>query len=225
MKYKAIIFDLDDTLLNSISARVISLQSVFTSAGITEQDAERFIRDLQGTSLSAALAQLAKDLGIGVDLFLDYRRTYWTKGQGILRLYPGIKQMLNKLHKYGLKLGVVTTKAVNVEFEGNVIGARQELQELGIADLFAVLIGFEDVTFHKPHPEGINMALIRLDVAPGEALMVGDSAGDIGAAQAAGCKSCYVTWGLPANERTSILANISPDFVLGSPRALLELVM
>ena len=225
MKYKAVIFDLDDTLLDSISARVISLQRVFTSASITEQDAERFLRDLQGTSLSAALAQLAKDLGIGVDLFLDYRRTYWTKEQGILKLYPGIKQMLNKLHKYGLKLGVVTTKVVNVEFEGNVIGARQELQELGIADLFSVLIGFEDVTLHKPHPEGINMALICLDAAPGEALMVGDSAGDIGAAQAAGCQSCYATWGLPANERTSILANISPDFILDSPSALLELVM
>ena len=225
VKYEAVIFDLDDTLLDSISARVISLQRVFTSAGITEQDAERFLRDLQGTSLSAALAQLAKDLGIGGDLFLDYRRTYWTKEQGILKLYPGIKQMLNKLHKYGLKLGVVTTKAVNVEFEGDVIGAGQELQELGIADLFSVLIGFEDVTLHKPHPEGINMALIRLKVAPGETLMVGDSSGDIGAAQAAGCKSCYATWGLPANERTSILANISPDFILDSPSALLELVM
>jgi len=225
MKYKAVLFDLDDTLLDSISARVISLRRVFTSADITEQDAERFLRDLQGTSLSKALAQLAEDLGIGVDLFLDYRRTYWTKEQGILKLYPGIKQMLNKLHKYGLKLGVVTTKVVNVEFEGNVIGARQELQELGIADLFAVLIGFEDVTIHKPHPEGINMALIRLDVASGDALMVGDSSGDIGAAQAAGCKSCLATWGLPANECTSILANISPDFILDSPSTLLELVM
>jgi len=225
VKYKAVIFDLDDTLLDSISARVISLQRVFTSAGITEQDAERFLRDLQGTSLSAALAQLAKGLGIGVDLFLDYRRTYWAKEQGILKLYPGIKQVLNKLHEYGLKLGVVTTKSMNVEFEGNVIGARQELQELGIADLFSVLIGFEHVTLHKPHPEGINMALTRLEVAPGETLMIGDSAGDIGAAQAAGCQSCHATWGLPANECTSIQANISPDFILDSPSALLELVM
>lgn len=225
MKYKAAIFDLDDTLLDSFSTRVITLQRVFTSADITEQDAEQFLRDLQGAVLSAALTQLAKDLGIGIDLFLDYRRTYWTKEQGILKLYPGIKQMLNKLHKYGLKLGVVTSKAGNVEFEGNVIGARQELQELGIADLFSVLIGFEDVTLHKPHPEGINMALIRLDVSPSKALMVGDSAGDIGAAQAAGCHSCYATWGLPANVRTNILANISPDFILDSPSALLELVM
>ncbi len=225
MKYKAVIFDLDDTLLDSISARVITLQRVFTSAGIAEQDAERFLRDLQGTSLSAALAQLARDLGIGVDLFLDYRRTYWTKEQGILKLYPGIKTMLSKLHEYGLKLGVVTTKAMNVEFEGNAIGARQELRELGIADLFSVLIGFEDVTLHKPHPEGINMALIRLEVAPGEALVVGDSSSDIGAAQAAGCQSCYATWGLPTNERTSIPANISPSFILDSPGALLELAM
>ena len=196
------------TILDSISARVITLQRVFTSAGITEQDAERFFQDLQGASLSAALAQLATDLGIRIDLFLDYRRTYWTKEQGNLKLYPGIKQMLNKLYENDLKLGVVTNKPINVEFEGNVIGARQQLQGLGIVDLFSVLIGFEDVSLHKPHPEGINMALIRLDVAPSEALMVGDSAGDIGAAQAAGCQSCFVTWGLPANEYTDILGKI-----------------
>ncbi|MFC1949830.1 HAD family hydrolase [Chloroflexota bacterium] len=224
MKYRAVLFDLDDTLLDSISARVITMQRVFKRAGISQPDAERFIRDLQGSPLSAALVQLADELGIETDLFLDYRRTYWTKEAGILRLYPGVRQVLKKLHENGLKLGLVTAKAVSIKFEGNVIGAEQELQELGVADLFSVKIGFEDVTLHKPDPEGINMALERLGVSPRKTLMVGDSAGDIGAAQAAGCRSCYATWGLPADERSNLLDTISPDFIIDSPDVLFELV-
>jgi phosphoglycolate phosphatase len=225
MKYKAVIFDLDDTLLDSISARVISLQRVFKKAGISHLDASQFIHRLEGSSMSKALAQLAQELGIDADLFLDYRRTYWTKEPGILKLYPGVRQVLESLHERGLKLGLVTNKVVSIEFEGDIIGAEQEIHELGLADLFSVIIGSENVTSYKPDPEGINKALECLGVSPRETLIVGDSAGDIEAAQAAGCQSCHVTWGLPENELTSIQANISPDFILDSPSALLKLVM
>ncbi|UCH43535.1 MAG: HAD family hydrolase [Dehalococcoidales bacterium] len=225
MKYKAVIFDLDDTLLDSITARVISMQRVFDGVGISQLDAEPFIRNLQGTRLSAALAQLAEECGIEIDLFQDYRRTYWTKETGVLKLYPGVRSLLEELNRRGLKLGVVTTKTMATEFEGNIIGARKELQELGVERLFSVLVGFEDVSLHKPHPDGIDLALNHLGVTSDEALMVGDSAGDIGAAQAAGCRSCYATWGVPASEHNSLLASYRPDFILNSPDALLDLVI
>ncbi len=224
MKYKAVLFDVDDTLLDSISARVVTLQHVFKSAGIAHLDAERFLRDLQGTSLEAALAQLALDFGIEGDLFLDYRRTYWGKEKGLLKLYPGVRDVLENLHGLRLKLGIVTTKAVNIQFEGSVIGAVKELEELGILDFFSALVGFEDVSLYKPHPDGINLALRRLEITPSEALMVGDSASDIGAAKAARCISCYATWGLPIDERDNLLRSISPDFILNSPDELLKLV-
>lgn len=223
MKYKAVLFDLDDTIIDSITARVITLKRVFRTAGITQRNPEQFLRDLQGSALSAALDKLTDEFGIVNDLFLEYRRTYWTKEQGILKLYPGVKRMLTELRRYELALGVVTSKAVKIEFEGDVIGAAQELEELGVADLFSVLIGFEDVSLHKPHPEGINLALSHLETPSNQAIMVGDSAGDIEAARAAGCISCWATWGLPAYERDSLLDNVNPDYVIDSPNALLEL--
>ena len=225
MKYKAIIFDLDDTLLDSMPARVKTLQHVFASAGIAHLEAERFLRDLQGTPLEDALAKLAADLSIGIDLFEEYRRHYWSKEKGLLRLYPGIGDMLVKLRQIELRLGIVTTKTMNFEFQGKIMGgAVTELEEMGIANLFSVMVGFEDVSLRKPHPEGVNLALSRLKVLPGETMMVGDSASDIKAGQAAGCHGCYATWGLPAKERDDLLKSVRPDFILNSPDELLKLV-
>ena len=224
MKYKAILFDVDDTLLDSFSARLATIQHIFTSAGIAHHGAERFLRDLQGAPLESALAQLAVDHDSEIDLFLEYRRTYWFRENGLLKLYPGVREALGALHGLRLKLGIVTTKAVNIEFEDNVIGAAKELRELGIVDFFSAMVGFEDVSLPKPHPEGINLAIGRLKVIPSETLMVGDSVSDIAAAKAAGCLGCYATWGLPVDERDNLLDTISPDFILNSPDELLKLV-
>ena len=224
MKYKAVLFDVDDTLLDSMAARVDTLERVFASAGIANHDPEQFLRDLHGNSLESKLAQVAVDRGIDADLFLDYRRKYWTGEIGRLKLYPGVREALEKLGGLGLKLGIVTTKAVSIEFEGNIIGAAGELKEMGISELFSVMVGDEHVSLNTPHPEGINLALSRLEMAPGEALMVGDSAADMAAARAAGCLGCHATWGLPVKESRNLLTLISPDFILDSPAELLKLI-
>jgi pyrophosphatase PpaX len=224
LKYKAILFDLDDTLLDSMAARVKSMEHVFASAGITHLQAERFLRDLHGTPLEDALVKLAQELGIQTGLFEKYRRFYWSKEKGLLRLYPGVSGMLEGLRQQKLKLGLVTTKTMNLEIEGRAGGAVTELEEMSIGHIFSVKVGFEDVTRRKPHPEAVNLALSRLGLEAGEAVMVGDSASDIKAAQAAGCHSCYATWGIPAHERGSLLSHATPDFIVDSPDELLGIV-
>lgn len=224
MNYKAVLFDLDDTLLDSMAARVKTLEHVFSKAHITRFEPERYLRDLQGTPLETALIKLAAELNIQTDLFEEYRRFYWSKEKGLLRLYPGVAEMLERLRKQKLKLGLVTTKTMNFEHEGRAGGAVTELAELGIDGIFSTMVGFEDVIQRKPHPEGIKLALSRLNLAPHEAVMVGDSASDIKAAQAAGCHGCYATWGIPEDERGSLLNHAYPDFILDSPSDLLRLV-
>ena len=83
-----------------------------------------------------------------------------------------------------------------------------------MASLFSVVVGFEDVARHKPDPEGVELALGRLGVLPKEALLVGDSAADIEAARAAGCPSCYATWGIQGD---TVPLSTSPDYVARSP--------
>jgi len=217
----AALFDLDDTLLDSFDARVKALQHAFTRSGILHPRADEFLRSLHGTQLKGALIQLEATQKTVANLFEDYRRTYWTKEPGMIRLYPGIKLMLEELHSRGVKLGIVTQKVREFEVEGRCVGALQELEELGVANLFSVIVGFEDVSCHKPHPDGINLALSRLAARPHETLVVGDSAADIEAALSADCWSCYATWGLPEVEHR--LASIQADLIAETPKVLLEL--
>lgn len=217
----AVLFDLDDTLLDSFDARVRALQSVFMRASILSPTSEQFLRSLQGTQLKEALTQFGETQKIEANLFEDYRKAYWTKELGMITLYPGVKPMLEELHRHGVRLGVVTQKPRMLEVNGCFVGASKELEELGIANLFSVIVGFEDVSHKKPDPEGINLALSRLATQPRETLVVGDSAADIEAARAAGCWSCYATWGLPVAEQR--LDSIQAHLVTETPKTLLEL--
>jgi len=216
-----VLFDLDDTLLDSFDARVNALQKVFTRADIFHPKAEQFLRSLHGTQLKEALTQFGATQEIETNLFEDYRQAYWTKKPGMIALYLGVEPMLEELCSHGVKLGIVTQKVRLFEIDGNCAGALKELEELSIANLFSVIVGFEDVSYHKPDPDGINLALSHLATQPRETLVVGDSAADIEAACAAGCWSCYATWGLPVAEQR--LDSIQAHLVAETPKALLEL--
>ena len=217
-----LIFDFDDTLVDSYAARLDALQRVFTAAGIHDPTAEAFMRDMGGRQLEDTLRPLEEREGLRpLDLFQGYRRTYWTKKAGLIDLFPGIRQMLEELRARGLSMGIVTQKGWVSEMEGQRVGASQELLELGISDFFSTGVGFESVTNHKPHPEGVLLALERLGADPGQCVVVGDTPADIGAARAAGCWSCLATWGIPA--ANSSHAQVEADFVIDKPEALLEL--
>ena len=100
-------------------------------------------------------------------------------------------------------------------------GVSVELKDLGITARFPVVIGFDDVSETKPHPEGILKALEQLDVPPEMALMVGDTVADIQAGRAAGCWSCLATWGVPDGPDRA--RQVSPDLVADAPRDKLRL--
>ena len=218
----AIIFDFDDTLVNSYSARLDALQRVFTAAGIHNPTAEEFIRDMGGRQLQDALRPLENQEGLQpLALFQGYRHTYWTKKAGLISLFPGVRQALEELRSRGLKLGILTQKGWIFEVEGRRVGASQELIEVGAGGFFSVGVGFESVTNHKPHPEGVLLALEGLGAEPGQCVVVGDTPADMGAARAAGCWSCLATWGIPAANR--VHAQVEADFVIDRPESLLAL--
>ena len=217
-----VLFDFDDTLVSTYSARLDALQRVFTDAGITDPTAEKFITDMRGHQLEDTLRPLEEREGLPpLHLFQGYRQIYWTKKAGLVSLFPGVRAILEELHRRGLKLGIVTQKGWVFETDGLVVGASQELAEVGAGEFFSVGVGFESVTNHKPHPEGVLLALERLGARPEQCIVVGDTPADMGAAKAAGCWSVLATWGIP--EANSSHAQVEADFVIDRPEALLEL--
>ena len=220
---KAVIFDLDDTLIDSFDSRRYALEKVFRLAGIQTPTAHEFLTGLSGRQLLGSLETLAPGQHIeGTSLSEAYRDFYWSKRPGLINLFPGIRALLRDLHSSGCRLGVFTQKVREFEIEGRRCGASNELDELEVASLFSVVVGFEDVACHKPDPEGVELALNRLGVLAKDALLVGDSAADIEAAKAAGCPSCYATWGIQADAAPP---GTSPDYVARSPSELRPLVL
>src|SRR2546427_12309406 len=83
-----------------------------------------------------------------------------------------------------------------------------------LADAFDVIVGSDDVTHLKPHPEPVLAALARLGAAPETAVFIGDSRHDIECGRAAGVKTAAVLWG-PFDR--SHLADLAPDYWLERP--------
>jgi len=220
-RISTVLFDLDDTLLDSYVARVHALQGIFSAGNVLSTTAEEFLHSLRGGQFEDGLKQLAAREGLDLDLFGNYRRSYWSKEPGLISLYPGIKSVIQKLAALGIKLGIVTQKGWAFELEGRKVGASQELLELGMIDLFPVGVGFESVSNHKPHPEGILLALAQLGACAEETIVVGDSLADMEAARAAGCRCCHAIWGIPINQHS--LGDVEVDFIAEMPEALLRL--
>jgi pyrophosphatase PpaX len=220
-KIKAVLFDLDDTLLNSVKARVNTLEKVFSKNGIP-LDAHNFMFGLNGSPFREALKELERVYSVKDDLFNQYRRNYWFGSHLQSALYPGIKEMLNMLKSGGYQLGIVTSKMHDFLFEGRPIGCVIELDKVGIAGFFSAVIRLEDVQKPKPDPECIHLALGKIGIAPADALVVGDSAADIDAARAAGCLSCRAVWGITKSDVEPLV--VPADYTANDPADILRFI-
>jgi HAD superfamily hydrolase (TIGR01509 family) len=98
-------------------------------------------------------------------------------------LYDGSKELLQKL-KSDKKLALLSSASKDVLLTG--------LAHNGISDYFEVILSGEDVINHKPHPEVIQKALNALAGDKKEAVMIGDSRKDLGAAKNAGIDSILI---------------------------------
>ena len=217
-----VLFDLDDTLIDSFDARASALERVFLRFNIRGHSPREFMRDLGGKQLMTALEELESELGSNVGLYETYREFYWTQETDTIRPYPGIEPLLSAIKTAGLSTGVVTQKRRSFSIGGRSAGAMKEIEQARLSEAFPTVIGMENVTRYKPHPEGIRLAMSLLRASPENTLMVGDSFPDMEAGRAAGCWTCHATWGLP--EGGGALDGVQPDIVAATPADLLELI-
>ena len=126
----------------------------------------------------------------------------------LLVLLPGLKAQ-------GRRLGIVTAK------RHRTVGLALD-RFPALASAFDVVVGYEDTSKHKPDPEPVLFAVEKLHGAPDDAVYVGDSPFDIGAAKAAGVYAVAVGWGgIHPDER--LLAE-EPDAFVRTPEELLDVL-
>lgn len=125
------------------------------------------------------------------------------------RLYPGVREGLEALRSR--TLAVLSNKPGDL--------CRAILEGLGVARLFARIVGGGDLPGRKPDPAVLLRLIAEMGFIPTEALMVGDSPVDVRTARAAGVAVVGVAWGLDP----SSLAADPPDRIVHDLRELAEL--
>jgi len=214
MTVKAVLFDLDGTLLNTLDDLAASVAFAMRSMGLAPRTRDE-VRAFVG---NGARVLCVKCLGEGADeaqvaeLQARFQAHYREHLQDVTAPYPGIVGMLEALKRRGIRRGVVSNK---------FSAASKAVCEAYFGDLIEAVVGEEPGVRRKPAPDSLLAAMNRLGTEAGECVMVGDSPQDIEAACAAGCRSVGVTWGFRSREE---LERAGADAIVDSAEALLAAV-
>ena len=185
MTFRAVLFDLDGTLIDSVPLIVASMQHAF--AGRERAPSVKEWVALIGTPLEAMIRRWGEDEADVALLRERYKEHQWANHDAMVRAFPGVPEALDALAARGVRMAVVTSKLET--------SARRSLEFLGLSRHFEAVIGLESTVRHKPDPEPVRHALVRLGAAPGEAAFVGDSPHDVVAGNAAGVATVAALWG------------------------------
>lgn len=197
---KAVIFDFDGTLADTLPVCFLAFESVFKKFDNREVTSDE-IKAMFGPSETGIIRENLKNNNYDEAIELYYE-IYRERHENIVSDNQEINALLSMLKTKGYKLGIVTGKARK--------SLEISLAYLGLNNFFDVIVTGDDVEFPKPHPEGVNKALEYLKVSPNEAVFLGDSDADIMAGKQANVHTIGVHW-LP-NYQT-IDFNIQPDEV------------
>lgn len=195
----AVLFDLDGTLVDSIELLVASMEYSFEGRSLRPAVEEWLA--LIGTPLDSMLARWASDADDVNVLRARYREHQLAKHDEMIKLYPGMVEVVRALHAAGHPLAVVTSKLE--------VGARRALKFAQVEECFSAVVGIDHTSKHKPDPEPVWYALERLGASRERALFVGDSTHDMEAGRAAGVATVAVLWGPYTRAQ---LEPTAPDF-------------
>ncbi|RDU35638.1 HAD family hydrolase [Neobacillus piezotolerans] len=209
---KAIIFDFDGTLADTLPICYFAFQKVFKEYDGLDLTPDQ-IKAMFGPSETGIIREnlLHKSHDDAIELFYE---TYSQKHDELVEKNEEIASLLKQLKSKGHKLGIVTGKAKR--------SLDISLHRLGMEGMFDAEITGDDVEFPKPHPEGIHKALAELGVSTAEAIFLGDSDADILAGKKANVHTIGVHW-LPNYQ--SLEFTVEPDQVFTSFRELVDLLV
>jgi phosphoglycolate phosphatase len=199
---RAVVFDLDGTLIDSQLDLVLSVNAMLEHMGREPHVHEKicsFIGNGAPTLVRRALGDGATDSDVekGLAYFLSYYRAHMLDNTDV---YPGVREALAQLEKY--PMAVLTNKPVHF--------SRAIIDGLNLSRHFRFVYGGNSFETKKPDPQGAQILLRELQAPPADSMMVGDSDVDIKTARNAGMFACGVTYGFG----TESLGAHPPDLIL-----------
>jgi phosphoglycolate phosphatase len=193
---RAVLFDLDGTLVDSAPDLVGALDALLAAHGrepVGLAEGRTMIGEGAARLVERGFAARGGLPAPLAELVPDFVARYEDRLVDLTRPYPGAADALAAMAARGLPLGLCTNKPDRA--------THRILEALDLARFFACVIGGDGI--RKPAPDPVLRCLAGLGAAPGEALFVGDSPVDHAAARAAGIRLALVSFGytaVPARE-------------------------
>jgi len=205
---RAVIWDLDGTLVESAQDLATALNALLNENGRHDHRVRK-IRPMIGGGVAKLIERGFEAAGMTLtprklqSLVPRFMELYSAVATRHTHLVPRARGVLLHFYDAGLRQAICTTKPLGVTM--------QILHALDIAGFFGTVVGGDSTPERKPHPLPLLTCLERLGVEAGNAVMVGDSAADVGAARAAGVPVILVPDGYTGVPAVSLGA----DYVVG----------
>ena len=189
MRLRAVLFDMDGTLLDTAPDFIAICQAMLAERGLPPVEGKRIRDVISGGAramVAASFAMDPQDEGFEA-LRLEFLERYQRDCAVHSRLFDGMETLLDDIEKGKLIWGVVTNKPVRF--------AEPIMQRLGLAERSAILICPDHVKNSKPDPEPLTLACTTLGLDPASVLFVGDDLRDIESGRDAGTRTAAVRYG------------------------------
>lgn len=206
---KAILFDLDGTIVNTNNLILKSFEYLFGDFLKMEVTKEQIYENFGVPLREIFVKHNIENIDEAVKEYIRYNLTIHDE---YIENYDHAEEGLKALKEKGLKLAIVTSKLRNTAIRG--------LNCFDLEKYFDVIITPEDTTHHKPHEEPVLVACEKLGVKPSEAIMVGDSHNDILSGKNAGALTCAVKY---TDLNYDLVLESNPDFCIDTINELVEI--
>lgn len=226
MTLQAVVFDLDDTLLDFMGLKRVCIDAAVDAMlnnGLTlpkTKAVEKIYQIYYSEGLESQEVFnkfLLQELGA-----IDYKMLAaavlaYKKTRSSIVPYPGVTATLTELLRMGLKLGILT--------DAPKMAAWSRLIDSHLQDYFDVVVGLEDTGKRKPHPDPFKLVLSKLGVQPAQALMVGDYFDrDMLGGRAIGMQTAYVMYSSATTRKPDEETEGIVDYKLQSVKDIVGIV-
>jgi phosphoglycolate phosphatase len=211
MKYKAVLFDLDGTLLNTLDDLYYSTNYALEQFNFPTRTYEE-VRTFVGNGVKVLIEKaVPKGKNEYVEEVLEvFKEHYKSHSMDHIYIYNGIKELIIELKKMNIKIAVVTNK---------FHAAAEIIVEKYFKDDFLIALGESKELNKKPHPDMCNKVLSILNSKSENTLYVGDSEVDILTAANANLKCISCSWGFRTKDE---LKFAGANIIIEKPIELLK---
>jgi phosphoglycolate phosphatase len=214
LNYKAAIFDLDGTLLDTLDDLADAMNDALRAQGFPAHPADDYKQMIGNGVANLVKRALPPDRQEMLEHTLYLMRDNYAKNAiNKTKPYDGILETLRNLHQNGLKLAVLTNKDQNFSIT--------LVEHYFGKELFEVIWGAIVGRPIKPDPAVLYELLTSLNVPPDQAIFIGDSGVDMDIAKAANVDSVGVTWGF--REKNELVAHHACR-IIDQPQELLKIL-